>query len=159
MLMTEIREIAKQRGVQPGRMNKTDLIRSIQTKEGNLPCFQAARDFCDQTDCLWRSDCLPMEQKSKVLKRINADMGELKEKIAQLQKWTKQLAGTAKAEAHEEAMRLEEKYLQLKQKVSDIGHGGGEEALGNLKSRVASIYDDVSKSVKKVLSMKQERRP
>jgi hypothetical protein len=39
-------------------MKKVELIRSIQVKEGNFPCFQAATHNCDQMDCRWRNDCL-----------------------------------------------------------------------------------------------------
>ena len=54
----EIRMIAKNMGIDPKKMNKTNLIKSIQIKEGNTPCFKTADIYCDQTDCLWNSDCL-----------------------------------------------------------------------------------------------------
>jgi len=53
----EIRVIAKNMDIDPKGMNKADLIKSIQVKEGNFPCFKKAVDYCDQEDCLWRSDC------------------------------------------------------------------------------------------------------
>ena len=58
MTIYDIRVIATDMGIEPKKMNKVDLIRSIQIKEGNEPCFKTARTSCDQTDCLWRSDCL-----------------------------------------------------------------------------------------------------
>ena len=58
MTIYEIRVIAKDIGIDPKRMNKTELIRSIQINEGYLPCFKTAGTFCDQTDCCWKSDCL-----------------------------------------------------------------------------------------------------
>jgi hypothetical protein len=40
-------------------MKKENLIRSIQLAEGNFPCFgTATAGLCDQTNCLWRVDCL-----------------------------------------------------------------------------------------------------
>lgn len=60
MKLMEIKKIAKQNGVNPGKMNKADLIRSIQTMEGNIPCFQTATADCAQENCLWRRDCLPV---------------------------------------------------------------------------------------------------
>jgi len=57
--MTEIRSIAKERNISPGRMKKQDLVRTIQLEENNVPCFQTAVESCDQGDCCWRSDCLP----------------------------------------------------------------------------------------------------
>ena len=59
MKINTIREIAKKMGVNPGAMNKQNLIRSIQEKEGNAPCFNTEQLACDQYDCSWRSDCKP----------------------------------------------------------------------------------------------------
>jgi len=58
MTIYDIRIIAKNMGIDPKKMNKTHLIRSIQTKEGNTPCFKTGNTHCDQEDCLWKSDCL-----------------------------------------------------------------------------------------------------
>ena len=54
MNMTRIKEKAKQLGIQVGKMRKVDLIRSIQSKEGNFPCFETAKDYFDQLACAWR---------------------------------------------------------------------------------------------------------
>jgi len=58
MTIYEIRIIAHKMGINPNKMNKMDLIRLIQRQEGNKPCFKTAGTYCDQTDCLWKSDCL-----------------------------------------------------------------------------------------------------
>ena len=57
MKMQEIRKIAGYWGVdrRVGRFKK-DIIRDIQIKEGNSPCF-GTRETCDN-DCLWKADCL-----------------------------------------------------------------------------------------------------
>jgi len=55
--MYDIRIIAESMGINPKKMNKMDLIRSIQIEEGNKPCFKTAATYCDQADCLWKSDC------------------------------------------------------------------------------------------------------
>jgi hypothetical protein len=58
MNVQSIRDIARQLDIRPGKLNKTDLIRNIQTAEGNFPCFGTAdAGVCDQTGCLWREDC------------------------------------------------------------------------------------------------------
>ena len=37
----------------------TAVIRAIQLREGNFPCFATATSgFCDQDHCAWRADCL-----------------------------------------------------------------------------------------------------
>jgi len=58
MRIQEIRKIAERWGVDTsiGR-KKQDLIRDIQIAEGFSPCF-GTRETCDETDCLWRKDCL-----------------------------------------------------------------------------------------------------
>jgi hypothetical protein len=59
MNVKQIREIAKTKGLNPGTMKKENLIRAIQRAEGNFECFGAATSGeCDQTNCLWRTDCL-----------------------------------------------------------------------------------------------------
>ncbi len=59
MNMQQIRDIAQQHGIKPGKLAKDDLIHTIQLQEGNFDCFGSARaGECDQLGCLWRSDCL-----------------------------------------------------------------------------------------------------
>ena len=57
MKMEDIRAIARERGIKPGKMNKSTLIRTIQTREGNIACYKTKTD-CIQDDCCWRQDCL-----------------------------------------------------------------------------------------------------
>ena len=59
MKMNEIKSIARLRGLNPGRLKKVDLVRTIQREEGNESCFLTAQsDDCDQDQCLCREDCL-----------------------------------------------------------------------------------------------------
>jgi hypothetical protein len=58
MSIYEIRLIASEMDIDPKKLNKKDLIGSIQTKEGSTPCFKTADTYCDKADCLWKSDCL-----------------------------------------------------------------------------------------------------
>lgn len=58
MRMEDVREMAKALGVKSARMKKTELIRAIQTAEGNFPCFGTASGYCDQSGCAFRDDCL-----------------------------------------------------------------------------------------------------
>jgi hypothetical protein len=39
-------------------VSKMELIRKIQTAEGNWPCFRTAEKTCDRPDCLWLGDCV-----------------------------------------------------------------------------------------------------
>lgn len=55
----DIKRKAKEMGINAGRMKKAELIKAIQNKEGNNPCFgNENRMNCDQVNCCWRDDCL-----------------------------------------------------------------------------------------------------
>ncbi len=58
MVVKKIKAIAKKRGINPRGMKKAELVRAIQVNEGNIPCYQTAKDSCDQFDCCWRDDCM-----------------------------------------------------------------------------------------------------
>ena len=57
MKIQEIRKIAKNFSVDVRVVrSKKEIIRDIQTREGNAPCFRT-KDECEN-DCLWKADCL-----------------------------------------------------------------------------------------------------
>ncbi|MGA1979984.1 MAG: hypothetical protein ABSG99_05405 [Sedimentisphaerales bacterium] len=58
MTMAEIGQKAISLGIQPGQMNKTELIHSIQRAEGNTSCFGTSNGQCSHTDCCFMADCL-----------------------------------------------------------------------------------------------------
>ncbi len=58
MSMAEIKEKAKNHGINPGNMKKTELIRAIQKAEGNTPCYGTTHGTCQWTECCFRPDCL-----------------------------------------------------------------------------------------------------
>ena len=62
MKIQEVKEKAKTLGLETFGMKKDDLIRNLQSKEGNTPCFQTGIYSCDQFNCCWRSDCLPAQE-------------------------------------------------------------------------------------------------
>jgi hypothetical protein len=57
MNWNDVKKKAVALGVQPGKMKKPELIRAIQTAEGNTPCYGEARTDCPYTDCCWLADC------------------------------------------------------------------------------------------------------
>jgi hypothetical protein len=58
MKVQDIKDIATKKGVKTGKMNKQDLIRTIQIAEGSNACFAtSAVQTCGQMNCLWRLDC------------------------------------------------------------------------------------------------------
>jgi len=58
MTMSQIKQKAISVGVQPGKMKKIELIRSIQKAEGHTPCFGTSNEQCPYTDCCFMTDCL-----------------------------------------------------------------------------------------------------
>ena len=59
MKMVDIRNMAKSFGIKHTKMNKVDLIRSIQREEGNVSCYQTNDSVqCSQERCCWRDGCL-----------------------------------------------------------------------------------------------------
>jgi hypothetical protein len=135
MLMSEVRKRAEDLGCKPGRMAKVDLIRTIQSEEGNSPCFQTGINACDQFNCCWRSDCLPnnssdtkKESKREVyLRKIKAELKDFNDEIDNLKTKAKRMAGKSKTDALEAIKRLEKKCdeeIRLKIKeIIEVGEG------------------------------------
>ena len=58
MKLDEIKAIAKQHDIKAGKMKKSELVRAIQSAEGNNVCFETGQaSRCGQATCLWRNDC------------------------------------------------------------------------------------------------------
>jgi hypothetical protein len=69
MKIQQIREIAREHGVDPGKTtDKIELIRAIQHNEGNFDCFATAYEgVCDRDDCLWREDCFESARRGRLV--------------------------------------------------------------------------------------------
>lgn len=57
MTMTEIKQKARNVGINPGKMKKVHLVRAIQTAEGNTPCYGTNDGNCPWTECCFMPDC------------------------------------------------------------------------------------------------------
>ncbi len=58
MNLTEIKQLARDRGIAPGKLRKTELIHSLQAQEVSSECYNTNHaQVCGQPNCLWRSDC------------------------------------------------------------------------------------------------------
>jgi hypothetical protein len=55
--MTEVQKKAKRLGIRFENLNRADLIRKIQAREGHFPCFQIKGGSCDKRECCWRREC------------------------------------------------------------------------------------------------------
>jgi len=59
MTHSKIVSIAKGMGISnASKLKSVDLIRTIQTKEGNYACFGSGKAECDQQQCCWRENCI-----------------------------------------------------------------------------------------------------
>lgn len=64
MQLIDVRTIAKNIGIKPGKLSKSNLIIEIQRTEGNFDCFATATEgHCNQANCCWRDDCFVSAQK------------------------------------------------------------------------------------------------
>ena len=59
MKTRDIKKKAMAMGLKVSGAKRADLIRMIQTAEGNTPCFDTGVSDCDQMGCCWRPDCQP----------------------------------------------------------------------------------------------------
>jgi hypothetical protein len=58
MNLIVIKGIAKQHNLKISKVNKNELIRSIQQAEGNQQCFGSnMAQLCGQYSCAWLKDC------------------------------------------------------------------------------------------------------
>jgi hypothetical protein len=160
MKMQEVREKAKKLGLKTGGMKKVDLIRAIQEEEGNTPCFKTGIESCDQTDCCWRSDCLPEKsaerketsKKTTYLIKVKAELEEFNEKIDGLKDKAKRMVGKTKTEALEEIKKLEKKSEEeIKQKMHKLAEAS-EEVWQDTKKRIEKSWKDLRKALKKTMS-------
>ena len=64
MKMDEVKERAGEIGVNPGKMKKAELVRTIQEAEGNPPSFGNNDGNCPYEDCCWWDDCIKEYRKN-----------------------------------------------------------------------------------------------
>ena len=58
MTVKELQKMAQGLSIKTTGLRKAELIKTIQSAEGNFDCFGTATDYCDQVSCLFREDCL-----------------------------------------------------------------------------------------------------
>jgi hypothetical protein len=65
MILKQVKDFAKSKGINPDKMKKTEIIKTIQRTEGNFDCFGTAAiaEYCDQQGCLWKTDCFNSNSK------------------------------------------------------------------------------------------------
>jgi len=87
MNMTEIIKKAKAIGIEPGKMKKAELIRSIQTAENHTGCFGTSDGQCAYTECCFMQDCFKtsLAECKQATEHLVQQIGELTTANEQLQ--------------------------------------------------------------------------
>jgi len=87
MSMTEIIKKAKVVGIDPGEMNKAELIRAIQTAENRSACFGTSDGQCAYAECCFVQDCfqISLAEHKQAEEYFKQQIGELTAAIEQLQ--------------------------------------------------------------------------
>jgi hypothetical protein len=63
--------MARGMGIRSLKMKKAHLIRAIQRAENNIECYGTRRvDNCQEIACLWKSDCLSLNNKGRALHNL-----------------------------------------------------------------------------------------
>jgi len=59
MKIEEIKNLARQLGISTRRLKKAEMIKAIQSTEGNCACYGTGSSAqCGQHCCAWREDCV-----------------------------------------------------------------------------------------------------
>lgn len=87
MNMTEIIKKAKAIGIDPGKMEKVELILAIQTAEGSNPCFGTLEGQCAHAECCFMQDCFKtsLAKYKQAEQYLKQHVGELTSVNEQLQ--------------------------------------------------------------------------
>jgi len=61
----ELIKMARKLNISDTGLSNVELIRKVQQSEGNFDCYaRASEGVCDQSECLWREDCLQLSVES-----------------------------------------------------------------------------------------------
>ena len=58
MSMNDIKEKAKNLGIDASKMKKAEIVHAVQRAEGFNACYGTTNGTCSQMECCWRWDCL-----------------------------------------------------------------------------------------------------
>ena len=160
MNVSEVNKRAKALGLQPGKLEKIDVIHAIQNKEGNSPCFQTGLESCDQFNCCWRNDCLSVsntEHKKRSSREafqntIKAELRDFNHKIEDLKMKASTMVGKRKTEALDDIKQLEQKCeKEIKQKIHKLTETS-DDIWQSTKRSIENSWKDIKKSSKETFS-------
>ncbi len=112
--MSEIIKKARAVGIDPGKMKKAELVRSIQAAEDCTPCFGASDGQCAHTDCCFMLDCFKnsLTEHAQTERHLKQQIDELTAANEQLQQKTSEHQQTKK-DMEQYCNRFEEQAIEL----------------------------------------------
>ncbi len=160
MNMTEIIKKAKAIGIDPGKMKKAELIRSIQTAENCTGCFGTSDGQCAHTECCFMQDCfkISLAECKQADEHLTQQIGELTAANEQLQQ---EIAKRQHAEYDLEQycdrleQRIEEQTIELTDKLQ---HQSTErQRLEQCLVQLQTKLDNIKSIIKKQLEIREVR--
>jgi len=163
MNMTEIIKKAKTIGIDPGRMKKAELIRSIQRVEDCNPCFGISDGQCAYAECCFMPDCFKtsLAEHKQTAEQLTQQIGELTAANEQLQQEiTERQQGEDDMEQYCNRLgqRIEEKAVELTSANDKLQHQITErQRLEQCLVQLQAKLDNIKSIIKKQLELREVR--
>lgn len=112
--MSEIIKKARAVGIDPGKMRKAEIVRSIQAAEDCTPCFGTSDGQCAHTYCCFMQDCFKdsLTEHIQTEKHLRQQIDELTAANEQLQQKTSEYQ-QIKKDLEQYCNRFEEQAIEL----------------------------------------------
>lgn len=165
MNMTEIIKKAKTVGVDPGKMKKAELIRSIQTAEGSSPCFGTSDGQCAYAECCFIRDCFKssLVERKQTEEHLEQQIGDLTVENEQLQQEITERQQTEMEDELEQycsriEQRIEEQSIELATINNEFQRQTAEcQRLEQCLVQLQTKLDNVNSIISKQLELKEAR--
>jgi DNA repair exonuclease SbcCD ATPase subunit len=163
MNMTEIIKKAKTIGIDPERMEKAELIRSIQTAEGCTACFGTLGEQCAYAECCFMQDCfkISLAEHKQTEEHLKRQIGELTAANEQLQQ---EITERQQAEDDMEqycnrlGQRIEEQTIELTSANDKLQHQTTKrQRLEQCLVQLQAKLDNIKSIIKKQLELREVR--
>jgi len=157
MNVTEIIKKAKAIGIDPGKMKKAELIRSIQIAEGCIPCFGTSDGQCAYAECCFMQDCfkISLAERKQTAEHLTQQIGELTAANEQLQQEIierQQAEGQLEQYCDRLEQRIEEQSIELAATNDKLQRQTAEcqrleQCLGQLQTKLGNITSIIKKQL------------
>ena len=161
MNVTEIIKKAKAIGIDPGKMKKAELIRSIQIAEGCIPCFGTSDGQCAYAECCFMQDCfkISLAERKQTAEHLTQQIGELTAENEQLQQEIierQQAEGQLEQYCDRLELRIEEQGIKLAAASDDLRRQTAErQRLEQCLVQLQTKLDNIKSIIKKQLELRE----